>query len=35
VPPFRVPAEVAAQRLTVLDISDAIARAMAACHDAS
>ncbi len=35
VPPFRVPAEVVAQRLTVLDTSDAIARAMAACHDAS
>jgi ribose-phosphate pyrophosphokinase len=35
VPPFRVPADVAAQRLTVLDASDAIARAIAACHDAS
>ena len=34
VPPFRVPAEMAAQRLTVLDASEAIARAMAACHDA-
>jgi ribose-phosphate pyrophosphokinase len=35
VPPFRVPAEVAVQRLTVLDASEAIARAIAACHDAS
>ena len=35
VPPFRVPADVAAQRLTVIDASDAIARAIAACHDAS
>ena len=35
VPPFRVPAEVATQRLTVLDTSEAIARAIAACHDAS
>ena len=34
VPPFRVPADVVAQRLTVLDASDAIARAIAACHDA-
>jgi len=35
IPPFRVPQEVAAQRLTVLDASEAIARAIAACHDAS
>ncbi len=35
VPPFRVPAEVAMQRLMVLDASEAIARAIAACHDAS
>ena len=35
VPPFRVPTEVAARHLTVLDASEAIARAMAACHDAS
>ncbi len=35
VPPFRVPAEVAAARLTVLDISGAIGRAIAACHDSS
>jgi ribose-phosphate pyrophosphokinase len=35
VPPFRVRPEVVAQRLIVLDVSDAIARAIAACHDAS
>ena len=35
VPPFRVPPEVASLRLTVLDVSDAIARAMTACHSAS
>jgi len=35
VPPFRVPAEVAAQRLTVLDASDVIARAISECHDGS
>ncbi|MDR3536368.1 MAG: ribose-phosphate diphosphokinase [Acetobacteraceae bacterium] len=35
VPAFRVPAKVAARRLTVLDASDAIARAMTACHDGS
>jgi ribose-phosphate pyrophosphokinase len=35
VPPFRVPAEVAARHLTVLDVSDAIARAMIACHSPS
>lgn len=34
VPPFRVPAGLAA-RLTVLDASEAIARAVAACHDGS
>ncbi|PPQ27897.1 ribose-phosphate diphosphokinase [Rhodopila globiformis] len=33
VPPFRLAAE-AALRLTVLDVSDAVARAIAACHDA-
>jgi len=35
VPPFRVPAEAVAQRLTVLDAGDAIARAIAECHDGS
>lgn len=35
VPAFRVPADVAARRLTVLDASEAIARAIATCHDAS
>lgn len=35
VPPFRVSGETAAQRLTVLDASETIARAIAACHDAS
>jgi len=35
VPSFRVPGEIAAQRLTVLDASETIARAIAACHDAS
>ena len=35
VPPFRVAADVAAQRLTVLDAGDAIARAIAGCHDGS
>lgn len=35
VPPFRVPPDVAATRLTVLDASDSIARAIAAFHDAS
>jgi ribose-phosphate pyrophosphokinase len=35
VPPFRVPAEAAARRLTVLDASEVFARAIAACHDGS
>ena len=35
VPSFHVPAEIAAQRLTVLDVSESIARAIAAGHDAS
>jgi ribose-phosphate pyrophosphokinase len=35
VPPFRVPADVAAQRLTMLDASDSIARAISVCHDGS
>jgi len=35
VPSFRVPPDVAAQRLTVLDISEVIARAVATCHDRS
>lgn len=35
VPPFRVPADIAGQRLTVLDASDAIARVIAECHDGS
>jgi ribose-phosphate pyrophosphokinase len=35
VPPFRVPDQVTSRRLTVLDISDAIARAMMACHGTS
>ena len=35
VPAFRVPPAVAAQRLTVLDVSDAIARVISACHDGS
>jgi ribose-phosphate pyrophosphokinase len=35
VPPFRVPTEIAAHRLTVLDVSDAIARSIVACHSAS
>jgi ribose-phosphate pyrophosphokinase len=35
VPPLRVPAEVAARRLSILDASDILARTMAACHDAS
>jgi hypothetical protein len=35
VPPFRVPAEVAARRLTVLDASDAIARAITSCRHAN
>ncbi len=35
VPPFRVGSETAARRLTVLDASEAIARAIAACHDGS
>ncbi len=35
VPPFRVPADIAEQRLTVLDASEAIARAIAECHDGS
>jgi ribose-phosphate pyrophosphokinase len=34
VPAFRVTDAAAMRRLTVLDTSDAIARAMAACHDA-
>ena len=33
VPPFRVVSDVAAQRLTVLDASDSIARVIAMCHD--
>jgi ribose-phosphate pyrophosphokinase len=32
VPPFRVAAEAAGRRLTVLDASPAIARAIAECH---
>ncbi len=32
VPPFGVPGEVIAQRLTVLDISESVARAISACH---
>ena len=35
VPAFRVTAEAAMQRLTVLDASQMIARAVAACHDPS
>ncbi len=35
VPPFRVPTDVVAQRLTVLDASDSIARAISVCHDGS
>lgn len=35
VPPFRVPADVAARRLTVLDASDALARAIAMHRDGS
>lgn len=35
VPPFRVPDRVTSGQLTVLDISDAIARALASCHGAS
>lgn len=35
VPPFRVPTEVAARRLTVIDASEPIARAISACHDGS
>jgi ribose-phosphate pyrophosphokinase len=33
VPPFRVDPEIAAKRLTVLDASDSIARAISTCHD--
>jgi ribose-phosphate pyrophosphokinase len=33
VPPFRLDAD-AARRLTILDVSDAVARAIMACHDA-
>jgi ribose-phosphate pyrophosphokinase len=33
VPPFRVAPDAAAQRLTVLDASESIARAIAMCHD--
>ncbi len=33
VPPFRVPRSVAAARLTVLDASESIARAIAVCHE--
>jgi ribose-phosphate pyrophosphokinase len=33
VPPFRVTPDTAAQRLTVLDASESIARAIAMCHD--
>jgi ribose-phosphate pyrophosphokinase len=35
VPPFRVPDRVATRQLAVLDVSDAIARAIVACHSAS
>lgn len=35
VPPFRVPCATATQRLTILDASEVIARAIAACHDPS
>jgi ribose-phosphate pyrophosphokinase len=35
VPPFRVPADVAAQRLTILDAGVSIARAISVCHDGS
>jgi ribose-phosphate pyrophosphokinase len=35
VPPFRVPDRVAARQLVALDTSDAIARAIMACHSAS
>ncbi len=34
VPPFRVPADVAARRLTMVDASDAIAHAIMVSHDA-
>ncbi len=34
VPPFRVAPDVVARRLTTVDVSDAIARAIMACHDA-
>jgi ribose-phosphate pyrophosphokinase len=34
IPPFRVAPKAIDQRLTVLDASDTIARAIAACHDA-
>ena len=33
VPPFRVPPDLATERLTVLDASESIARAIAQCHD--
>jgi len=35
VPPFRVPAEVTQQRLTILESAPAIAQAITACHDPS
>jgi ribose-phosphate pyrophosphokinase len=35
VPPYRVPADIAAHRLTVLDASDSIARAISVIHDGS
>jgi ribose-phosphate pyrophosphokinase len=35
VPPFRVAPEVATQRLTVIDASESIARAISSCHDES
>ncbi len=35
VPPFRVAPEVARQRLTVIDASESIARAISQCHDES
>jgi ribose-phosphate pyrophosphokinase len=34
VPPFRLPADVAAQRLMIIDVSGVIAQAVMACHDA-
>lgn len=34
VPPFRLPANVAAQRLMIVDVSGVVAQAVRACHDA-